>query len=75
MVPTVGMSTVTRIRGLSESEDDRRFLQRRVALFSLAVGSAYFAFWIYRALALLIAGEPSDFRSPSFWLHLVAAGI
>jgi len=61
-------------RGLSESEEDRAFLQRRVALFGLIVGSGYLFFWLYRGVAMLIDGYFEGFREQAFWWHLLAAG-
>jgi serine/threonine-protein kinase len=62
-------------RGLSASEEDRAFLQRRVALFGLVIGASYLFFWIYRIGLLLALGRPDGFRHPSFWWHLAAAGF
>ncbi|MCZ6807056.1 MAG: serine/threonine-protein kinase, partial [Deltaproteobacteria bacterium] len=71
--------TAASIRGLSESEEDRAFLQRRVALFSLCVGGSYLFFWLYRLITLLLfssySGLGVDFAHPSFWWHLAAAGF
>jgi serine/threonine-protein kinase len=65
--------TFASARGLSESEEDRAFLQRRVALFSFAIGGAYLSFWLYRVVTLLFFGRPEDFAHPSLWWHLAAA--
>ena len=62
-------------RGLSASEEDRAFLQRRVALFGLVIGGSYLFFWIYRIGLLLAIDRPDGFRHPSFWWHLAAAGF
>jgi len=67
--------TAASIRGLSESEDDRAFLQRRVALFSLVVGSSYFVFWLYRLIILFLFAPRESLLHPSFWWHLAAAGF
>jgi serine/threonine-protein kinase len=67
--------TVASARGLSESEEDRAFLQRRVALFGLAMGGAFFLYWLYRLITLLIFGRPEDLAHPSFLWHLAAAGF
>ena len=67
--------TVASIRGLSESEEDRAFLQRRVALFGLAMGGAFFLYWLYRLITLLIFGRPEYLTEPSFLWHLAAAGF
>ncbi|MGB5811124.1 MAG: serine/threonine-protein kinase [Polyangiales bacterium] len=60
-------------RGLSESEEDRAFLQKRVALFGLIVGGGYLFFWLYRAVAMLIDAYYVGFREQAFWWHLLAA--
>ena len=65
--------TVGSARGLSASEEDRAFLQRRVALFGLVIGSAYLFFWLYRVGLLLVMDHPEGFQHPSFWWHLAAA--
>jgi hypothetical protein len=65
--------TAASIRGLSESEADRAFLQRRVAIFSLCVGGAYLTFWLYRLIALLVMNRPQGMSHPSFLWHLAAA--
>ncbi len=65
--------TAASIRGLSESEEDRAFLQRRVALFGLCMGGCYLLFWLYRLITLLLFGRPEDFAHPSFLWHLAAA--
>lgn len=65
--------TAASIRGLSESEEDRAFLQRRVAIFSLSVGGAYLSFWLYRLVVLLFLGRPQAMAQPSFLWHLAAA--
>lgn len=67
--------TAASIRGLSESEEDRGFLQRRVALFSLTIGGSYFLFWLYRLVTSLVFGGPEDLTHPSFLWHLAAAGF
>jgi len=67
--------TAASSRGLSESEEDRSFLQRRVALFSLFMGGAYLSFWLYRLVILLLFGSPEDLVHPSFLWHLAAAGF
>ena len=67
--------TAAAIRGLSESEDDRAFLQRRVALFSLVIGGSYFLFWLYRLATLLLFAPRAALAHPSFWWHLAAAGF
>jgi len=59
-------------RGLSASEQDRAFLQRRVALFGLLVGDGYLFFWLYRAVLCLATGHPEEFIEPSFLWHFVA---
>ncbi len=61
------------VRGLSESEEDRAFLQRRVALFGAFVGGGYLFFWLYRVVILLLVEDYEGFRHPSFWWHLAAA--
>jgi len=63
--------TAASVRGLSESEQDREFLQRRVALFGAAVGGGYLAFWLYRVGAMLYL-DRADFGSPALWWHLAA---
>ncbi|MBW2547915.1 MAG: serine/threonine protein kinase [Deltaproteobacteria bacterium] len=67
--------TAASIRGLSESEDDRAFLQRRVALFSRVIGGSYLLFWIYRLITLLLFAPQEALAHPSFWWHLAAAGF
>ena len=67
--------TAASTRGLSESEEDRAFLQRRVALFGLAMGGAFLSFWLYRLVTLLLFGRPEDLAHPSFLWHLAAAGF
>jgi len=67
--------TAASIRGLSESEEDRAFLQRRVTVFGLCIGGGYLLFWLYRLITLLLFGRPEDFADPSFWWHLAAAGF
>jgi serine/threonine-protein kinase len=62
-------------RGLSESEEDRAFLQRRVALFGLVIGCSYAFVWLYRLTLMSAIGQPIAFRDPSFWWHLVATGF
>jgi serine/threonine-protein kinase len=65
--------TVPGAHGLSESEEDRAFLQRRVGQFGLIIGVGYFSFWLYRVAVILAIGDLEGFRHPSFWLHLFAA--
>jgi serine/threonine-protein kinase len=67
--------TAASARGLSASEEDRGFLQRRVALFGLVIGSAYLFFWLYRVVLLLVMDHREGFEHPSFWWHLAAAGF
>jgi hypothetical protein len=67
--------TAASILGLSDSEDDRVFLQRRVALYSLAIGGAYLVFWIYRLVMLLLFAPREALAHPSFWWHLAATGF
>ena len=62
----------TAARGLSRSEDDRAFLQRRVALFGLLIGSGYLFFLAYRSVVLLSMGSASGFLHPTFWWHFAA---
>lgn len=62
-------------RGLSASEEDRSFLQRRVALFGLVIGCLYFFFWLYRVVMLLVMNQRDGFRDPSLWWHLSAVGF
>ncbi len=61
-------------RGLSASEEDRSFLQRRVALFGLVIGGLYLFFWLYRVVMLLVMNQREGFRDPSLWWHLSAVG-
>ncbi len=65
----------TSVRGLSEGEEDRAFLQRRVALFGLFTGGAYLFIWLYRMIGRLFFERPDDFAHPSVWWHLAAAGF
>ncbi|MBT8451467.1 MAG: serine/threonine protein kinase [Deltaproteobacteria bacterium] len=65
--------TVASIRGLSESDEDRAFLQRRVALFSLVIGGACLLFWLYRVPVILYLERPDGFTRPATWWHLAAA--
>lgn len=60
-------------RGLSESEEDRGFLQRRVAQFGLVIGIGYLFFWFYRVAILFAIRDPDGLRHPSFWWHFSAA--
>jgi len=62
-------------RGLSASEEDRAFLQRRVALFSLVIGGSYLFFWLYRVVVLLLTAHREGVHDPSLWWHLVAVGF
>jgi len=62
-------------RGLSASEEDRAFLQRRVALFGLVIGGLYLFFWLYRVVMLLLMNHGERFRDPSLWWHLAAVGF
>ena len=62
-------------RGLSASEEDRSFLQRRVGLFGLVIGSLYLFFWLYRVVMLLVMNQRGGFRDPSMWWHLSAVGF
>jgi serine/threonine-protein kinase len=69
-------------RGLSVSEEDRAFLQRRVALFGLVIGGSYLFFWLYRLITLLLLSSfrseralGVDFAHPSVWWHLAAAAF
>jgi serine/threonine-protein kinase len=57
---------------LSRSEEDRAFLQRRVALFGLIIGGGYLFFLAYRSVVLLAMGRTSGFFHPTFWWHLAA---
>lgn len=61
-------------RGLSRSEEDRVFLQRRVALFGRLIGGGYLFFLAYRSLVLLAMKRSGGFLDPAFWWHL-AAGV
>ena len=65
--------TAASTRGLSASEEDRAFLQRRVALFGLVMGGSYLFFWLYRVGLLLLMEHREGFQHPSFWWHLAAA--
>ncbi len=65
--------TVASIRGLSESEEDRAFLQRRVALFSLLIGGGSLLFWFYRVPVMLYLERPEGFTRPATWWHLASA--
>jgi serine/threonine-protein kinase len=67
--------TLASARGLSESEEDRAFLQRRVALFGLVIGGSYLFFWLYRVVMLLLMNHQEGFVDPSLWWHLAAAGF
>ncbi|MEM7436178.1 MAG: serine/threonine-protein kinase [Myxococcota bacterium] len=60
------------IRGLSESEEDRAFMQRRVSMFALAIGGVVLGFWLYRVAAASVLGEPV-LGDPSLSWHLAAA--
>ena len=60
------------VRGLSHSEEDRAFLQRRVALFGLLIGSGYLLFLLYRIAGMLVSGATEEFSHPAFWWHVVA---
>jgi serine/threonine-protein kinase len=60
-------------RGLSESEEDRAFRQRRLAQFGLVIGVGYLFFWFYRVAILFTLGDLNGFRHPSFWWHLCSA--
>ncbi len=62
-------------RGLSESEEDRAFLQRRVSLFGLVIGCSYLFVWLYRAAIIVSLGGTFAEADPSFWWHLVASGF
>jgi len=62
-------------RGFSASEEDRAFLQRRVALFGLVIGGSYLFFWLYRIVVMLLTNHREGFREPSFWWHLAAVGF
>ena len=59
-------------RGLSRSEEDRVFLQDRVALFGLVMGSGYLFFLGYRAAVLLVMNRTGGFLDPTFWWHFTA---
>jgi hypothetical protein len=65
--------TFASARGLSASEEDRAFLQRRVALFGLVMGCSYLFFWSYRVVLFLLMDHQEGFQHPSFWWHLAAA--
>ena len=58
----------------SRSEEDRAFLQRRVALFGLLIGGGYLFFLAYRAAVLLATSRSAGFTHPAFFWHL-AAGV
>ena len=62
------------VRGLSYTEEERAFLQRRVALFGLLIGGGYLFFLLYRAVAMLVGGRTQGFSHPAFWWHVVASG-
>ena len=55
------------------SKDEREFLQRRVGGFGLFVGSSFLFFLVYRTIAALVLDLPREFRSPSYWYHLISA--
>ncbi len=60
-------------RGLSPTEEDRAFLQRRVALFGGVIGAGYLFFWLYRVAGLLAFDRQEALSDPSLWWHLAAA--
>jgi len=62
-------------RGFSVSEEDRAFLQRRVALFSLVIGGSYLFFWLYRVVVFFLTDRQAGFHDPSLWWHLAAVGF
>ena len=62
-------------KGFSASEEDRAFLQRRVALFGLVIGGSYLFFWLYRIVISLLMNHLQEFREPSFWWHFAAVGF
>ena len=57
----------------SPSEEERAFLQRRVAAFGLVTAGSFFFFLAYRTL-MIVLQQHSGFRDPSYWYHLLGAG-
>lgn len=61
------------VKHMSESEEDRAFLQRRVALFGLIMGIGYSVHLVYRSVMMITFGYTSQFADPSFGWHMAAA--
>ncbi len=65
--------TLPSARVLSTTEEDRAFLQRRVALFGGVIGGGFLFFWLYRVTGLLLFDRQEGLSHPSLWWHLGAA--
>ncbi len=63
----------TRRQSASGSEEDRAFLQRRVALFGAIAGGAFLFFLVYRTALSVIGRVPDDYGHPSYQFHVVSA--
>jgi eukaryotic-like serine/threonine-protein kinase len=58
----------------SPSEEERAFLQRRVAAFGLVTAGLFFFFLGYRTLAILLRLGESGLSDPSYVYHALAGG-
>jgi eukaryotic-like serine/threonine-protein kinase len=54
------------------TEEERSFLQRRVAAFGLVGGVCYGFFLLFRSVLALATGQHREFSDSSFWYHLLA---
>jgi eukaryotic-like serine/threonine-protein kinase len=56
------------------TEDERAFLQRRVAAFGLVTAGLFFFFLAYRSVMILLSMDQGGFADPSYLYHTLAGG-
>ena len=56
------------------TEEEREFLQQRVARFGLVAGAGSGAFWLFRAVTI-VSTDADASGDPSFWWHLAGAAL
>lgn len=57
------------------SEDERAFLQKRVAAFGLVGGACFGAFLTFRTVTAALTRDDTEVASPSWWYHLLATAF
>ncbi|MEM7435656.1 MAG: hypothetical protein AAF436_10930, partial [Myxococcota bacterium] len=61
-----------RFTARSASEEDRAFLQQRVAMLGFSIGGGYFVFLVYVMVSIIVFDGVSRLTTPSFLWHFVA---